>query len=266
LGKVQNEIVFLARLALFYHSIKKTFTLHNQDHFFLHPNTNMSEATTEVVVDTLIEESKEETPELSNDEPIEAIEVPVKKKRAPRKKTILKTADPNVEIEVKSRTPGPRKKRLIVYKEDIPEAPIVIVEKTRKRGRPKKQLETVIESEEIQRIPTPPKRQPTMRELKKQELDLRFQELQQAANRPLRQTKLGKVDKRCVGDRTEAQIAASRRLVELNKARAEERKKQDAQNAAKEVITQLSSRKTSAPKQPEAVQMQRPLTNAELWV
>ena len=103
-----------------------------------------------------------------------------------------------------------------------------------------------------------------MRELKKQELDLRFQELQQAANRPLRQTKRGNVDKRCVGERTEAQIAASRRLVELNKARAGERKKQDAQDAAKEVVSQLS-RKAPAPKQTEAVPVQRPLTNAELW-
>ena len=122
-----------------------------------------------------------------------------------------------------------------------------------------------MDHEEPQQLPTPPKRQPTIRELKKQELDLRFQELQQAANRPLRQTKRGKVDKRCVGDRTEAQIATSRRLAELNKARAEEHKKQDAQNAAKEVISQLSSRKTPAPKQTENTQVQRPLTNAELW-
>ena len=222
----------------------------------------MSDATNQVVVDSPIEGPSEETPELSNDEPIESIEVPIKKKRAPRKKTILQTADPNVEIEVKSRKPGPTKKRIVVYKEDLPAEPIVIVEKTRKRGRPKKQ-ETVIEHEEPQRIQTPPKRQPTMRELKKQELDLRFEELQQAANRPLRQTKRGKVDKRCIGDRTEAQIAASRRLVELNKARAEERKKQDAQDAAKEVISQLSRK--APPKQPETTQVQRPLTNAELW-
>ena len=75
----------------------------------------MSETTNELVVDTPNEENKEETPELSIDEPMEPIEAPVKKKRAPRKKTILKTADPIVEIEVKSRTPGPRKKRLVVY-------------------------------------------------------------------------------------------------------------------------------------------------------
>ena len=93
---------------------------------------------------------------------------------------------------------------------------------------------------------------------------MRFQELQQAANRPLRQTKRGKVDKRCVGDRTEAQIAASRRLVELNKARAGNRKKKDAQDAAKEVILQLS-RKAPAKQAEEDVQAQRPLTNAELW-
>ena len=237
------------------------FAWYNQGRFFLYPNTNMSEATDQVVVGTQNEEPSEQSSELSNVEPMEA---PVKKKRAPRKKTILQTQDPNVEIEVKSRKPGPKKKRFVVYKDDIPEAPIVTVEKTRKRGRPKKQLETILEHEEPQRLPTPPKRQPTMRELKKQELDLRFQELQQAANRPLRQTKRGKVDKRCVGDRTEAQIAASRRLVELNKARAQERKKQDAQDAAKEVISQLSSRKAPATKQPEQIS-QRPLTNAEIW-
>ena len=225
----------------------------------------MTEATDQVVLDTPNEEPSEDSLELSNAEPVEPIKVPVKKKRAPRKKTILKTQDPNVEIEVKSRKPSPKKKRIVVYKEDIPEETIVIVEKTRKRGRPKRQLETIIEHEEPQRVPMPPKRQPTIRELKKQELDLRFQELQQAANRLLRQTKRGKVDKCCAGDRTEAQIAALRRLVELIKLRTEERKNQDAQNAAKEVISQLSSRKIPAPKQTEAVQVQRPLTNAELW-
>ena len=151
----------------------------------------MSEATNELAVDTPIEESTEKTVELPNDELVEPMEAPVKKKRAPRKKTILQTEDPNVVIEVKSRKPGPKKKRIVIYKEDLPAEPIVIVEKTRKRGRPKKQ-ETVIEHEEPQRIQTPSKRQPTMRELKKQELDLRFEELQQAANRPLRQTKRGK--------------------------------------------------------------------------
>ena len=138
----------------------------------------MSEATDQVVVGTPNEEPSEQSSELSNDEPVEPMEEPVKKKRAPRKKTILQTQDPNVEIEVKSRKPGPQKKRIVVYKEDIPAEPIVIVEKTRKRGRPKKQLETIMEHEEPQRIPTPPKRQPTMPELKKQELDLHFQELQ----------------------------------------------------------------------------------------
>ena len=92
-----------------------------------------------------------------------------------------------------------------------------------------------------------------MRELKKQELDLRFQELQQAANRPLRQTKRGKVDKRCVGDRTEAQIAASRRLVELNRARAEERKKHDAQRST------LEARPRSTPHEAHCTMFFEPL-------
>ena len=73
----------------------------------------MSEATTEVVVDTPNEKSKEDSLELSNDEPVEPMEAPVKKKRASRKKTILQTEDPNVEIEVKSRKPGPKRKGLL---------------------------------------------------------------------------------------------------------------------------------------------------------
>ena len=72
--------------------------------FFLYTITNMS-ATDQVVVDTPIEGPSGDTPELSNDEPMET---PVKEKRAYRKKTILQTEDPNVEIEVKSRKPGPK--------------------------------------------------------------------------------------------------------------------------------------------------------------
>ena len=96
----------------------------------------MSEATDQVAVDTPNEEPSGETSELTNDEPVEPMEAHVKKKRVSRKKTILKTQDPNVEIEVKSCKPGPKKKRIVVYKEDIPEEPIVIVEKPRKRVKP----------------------------------------------------------------------------------------------------------------------------------
>jgi hypothetical protein len=94
LGIARIEIEILARFSPFYHGAKIIFTLYNPGHFFLHSNTNISVTTSHVAVDTPNEESKEESPELSNDEPIEPIEAPVKKKRAPRKKTILQTADP----------------------------------------------------------------------------------------------------------------------------------------------------------------------------
>jgi hypothetical protein len=240
--------------------------------YYLYVFINMAESTPTVVEAEATEaevqevDSIEAPTEVPTEVPSEIpTEEPPKKKRAPRKKkepTILKTSDPNVEIEVKSRKPGPKKKRIVVYKDDLPPEPITIVEKTRRRGRPKRQPDVITEVEESQRLPTPPKKQPTLRELKKQELDLRFQELQQAAGRPLRQTKRGKVDKRCVSERTEAQIASARRLVELNKARAEERKKSDAQNAAKEVIATLSRTKSMRPK--ETPEPPRRLTLAEL--
>lgn len=224
-------------------------------------NTTAVEPTASEEVDQVQEEV--EIPEqveipLPEEEPeekeiVEVAPLPQKVKRKRKPPTVIPSSDPNVEIEVRTRKKGPAKRRIVVYRDDLSPEPITIVEKSRKRGRPKKNAEVIVEQEApAPRIAAPPSRQPTLRELKKQELDLRFEELQQAAGRPLRQTKRGKVDKRCVAERTEAQIASAKALVERNRARAADRRKSDTQDAVKEVISTLSARKPKKEKAAEA--------------
>jgi hypothetical protein len=164
---------------------------------------------------------------------------PIKRKRVRKPPQVLLTDDPNVQVEVRSRKAGPKAPRkIIVYREDIEPERIQIVEKSNK---PRKAVIEVI-SEPPKVLPPPPRRQPTLRELKKQELDLRFQELQHAVGRPLRQTCRGKVDQRCISDRTEAQIASVSALVARNKHKAEEKRMSANKASVKEVISELSSR------------------------
>jgi hypothetical protein len=164
---------------------------------------------------------------------------PVKRKRVRKAPQVILTNDPNVQVEVRSRKTGPKAPRkIIVYREDIEPEKIQIIEKS---SKPRK---TVIEMipEPAKTLMPPPRRQPTLRDLKKQELDLRFQELQHAVGRPLRQTCRGKVDQRCISDRTEAQIASVSALVARNKHKAEEKRMSANKASVKEVISELSSR------------------------
>jgi hypothetical protein len=66
-------------------------------------------------------------------------------KRQP--KPSIPTSDENVTVILKTRKKGPRKKQVIVYKEDLPQDPIEIVEKVRRKpGRPRtKPVEVVKE-------------------------------------------------------------------------------------------------------------------------
>ena len=75
---------------------------------------------------------------MENDKNVEPV---IKKKKAVRKpKQVLDTSDENIKVVLKSKKPGPRKKIVYIYKEQIEEEPIQIVEKIkRKAGRPKKE-------------------------------------------------------------------------------------------------------------------------------
>jgi hypothetical protein len=211
--------------------------------------------------------SAEPEPPSAEPEPISTELVPKKRKRAPPKpKQAVKTSDPNVEIEIRSHKPGPTKRRIVVYKEDLPQDEIVIVEKSRKRGRPSKAPKVVREPEQKQELtqqgpekiefqrPTQEK-ELTAKQLKHMELVERFATLEQAAGRKLRMTVKGKADGRCIGQRTPKQIEAAKRLVQ---ASAERRalKMQETKNATastvRQVIGELSAAARSVP-EPVAV-------------
>jgi len=153
-------------------------------------------------------------------------------KRAP--KETIKTSDENVELVIKTKKKGPKKKQVIVYREDIPVEPIQIVEKVkRKPGRPKKPVvEVVKETDEPDVIvfQKPSKVKMTAKELKQMELETRLLELQAVSgNANLKMNRKGKVDGRQSKDRTQKQIEATKRLVEMNKLRRMKKKEDEKQ-------------------------------------
>ena len=152
---------------------------------------------------------------------------PVKPKRKYTKrqpKIGIATSDPNIQVIMKSKKKGPNKvKQVVVYREDVPQQEIQIVEKTRRaRGRPKsKQLVNVIKEEaepDVIAFERPTKVKMTAKELKKMELEVRLLELQSVSgNSNLKLNKKGKVDGRQSKQRTQKQLDATARLVEANK-------------------------------------------------
>ena len=164
----------------------------------------------------------EDVPEVPEEEPV----VRVKRKYTRRvPKETIKTSDENVTVVLKTRKKGPKKKQIIVYREDIPAEPIEIVEKVRRKpGRPKKPVVEVVKEpgeEDVIVFQKPTKVvKMTAKELRKMELETRLLELQAVSgNANLKMNREGKVDGRQSKVRTPAQIAATTRLVEANKLR-----------------------------------------------
>lgn len=206
-----------------------------------------------------------------------------KVKRKPRAKPpVVQTSDPNVQVEVRKRKPGPRPKKVVVYEEDMPEKKIVIVKKSHKRGRPKESIK--VEVPEFVEQDTKPKtskrvkfekdciviprpeegdKQPTQRELKRMELDARFAEMEAIAGKKLKQTVKGKVDGRCKAQRTDKQIAASQALVEHNRLRREQKKMQQNKELVTGVINELSKQEVEAPVQSQPLGDQE--TGMHVW-
>jgi len=189
---------------------------------------NMSESDSEsVVLDPIPEEPSP---------PPSPVKKPKRKyTRKPPPET-LKTSDPNIEVQVKSRKRGARKKVITIYKEDIKQEPMVIREKIRRpRGRPKQQKEIEIikdsEDDDVVIVPKPhPQKELTRKQLRELELHTKLSELQLISGNPaLKLTKRGAVDKRMVKTRTPAQLKATQNLVEMNKIKRM-KKKEDLQN------------------------------------
>jgi hypothetical protein len=173
----------------------------------------------------------------------------VKKNKKKRKNTeLIPTSNPNVVVEMKKRKKGPRTQKVVVYEEDIPPPKFKIVHKTHKKGRPKTKSDIIQEKDEgiemneeeiIIHRPTK-KKEMSAKQLRRMELDAEFVKMEQISGRKLRQTKSGKVDKRCLKERSPAQIAAARRLAEYNKELRKQKADQKNREAVKDVITELA--------------------------
>jgi len=195
---------------------------------------------TEIIEDKII--SDDDSEETLIDEEIEEVqevkEIEVKQKRKYTKrqpKKTIKTSDENVTVLLKSHKKGPKKKQVIVYREDLPVEPIEIVEKVRRpAGRPKKKELVKIVKEENEPdcvvFEKPSKVTMTARELKKMELEVKLLELQKiSGNANLKLNKGGKVDGRMIKVRTAKQIQATKNLVEANKLRRMKKKNDEKQ-------------------------------------
>jgi len=163
-------------------------------------------------------------------------------------KVISETDDTIVVL--KNRSKPAQKKRIVLYREDIQEElPIEVEVKAKKgRGRPKSTplVQQVNESQNIviERM-APPDKEPTARELKKLELQNKLLETEAIAGKKLRLNKSGKVDGRMKGQRTDAQIAATKKMLEAQRVKREiakqEKAKQNATTIDESVKTMIGS-------------------------
>jgi hypothetical protein len=175
--------------------------------------------------------------------------IPNKKKRKKPELVTVPTNNPNVVVQMKKKKKGPKTQKVIIYEEDLPQQKIHLVKKTHKRGRPKTNTDVIIDKDEGINItddkividrPAQKTKELSARQLKRMELDAKFVEMEAIAGRKLRQTKNGKIDGRCVKERSPAQIAAAQKLAIYNKEMRKQKAQEKNKNAVKDVISELA--------------------------
>lgn len=240
----------------------------------------------EVVEETIIEETAEEV-ESDSDDTIEEevvekvnetqplIEVPkkVKAKAKPRTKKATIKSKCGADIVIKKPTAKKPAKVIEIAWEDIKaqyessedEAPKIVIKKANKKvGRPKsKKIIKYVDSDgdEVDDkmkanktiINAPDNKPLSEKELKILELQEKIVEMEAMSGKKIRATKKNAVDKRQTKARTPAQIAASKKLVELNKLRKAEKekqkaekKKEDNKDLVENTLSELASLKAHA--------------------
>ena len=197
---------------------------------------------------------------IQNEAQPEIVEKPKRKRSAVKPKVAVPTSDPNIEVEMRSHKPGRKKRRVVVYTEDLPREEITIVQKSRQKGRPAGALLRVSEPAKQEITTQGPdvltyhrpndKVELTQKQLRQLELAQQFATIELAAGRKLRQTAKGVVDKRCIADRSAAQIASSKALVLRNAMKRQERHDQNRRDTAltvRDVIGELAVASRAVP-------------------
>jgi hypothetical protein len=168
---------------------------------------------------------------------------------------------------LKSRRRPPRKKQIILYKEDLEpdfEKPIEVITKTRRRGRPRK-TEVIQEINETEKIeierPVAPVKEPTEREIKKLELQEKLLQAEVMMGKKARLNKKGDVDGRMVKTRTEAQKKATEKMLLARKVQREIKAKEKAEKdkeaideSVKQLVSSLSKAKREVQEQVKPVE------------
>ena len=199
------------------------------------PETIQPEPDSDSSEETLADETPdEEVPEDVPEVPVSPVKKVKRKYTKWQPKPSIPTSDENVTVILKTRKKGPRKKQVIVYKEDLPQDPIEIVEKVRRKpGRPRtKPVEVVkeVDQPEVIVFEKPTQQKITAKQLRAMELEAKLMELQAVSgNSNLKLNRKGGVDGRQSKVRTQKQIDATARLVEANRLRRLKKKDDDKQ-------------------------------------
>jgi len=221
-------------------------------------NNQMTESDTESEEEIEVEQTPkimENTTQLDQPKPVKS--PPDNKKRKKTKKDYIKTSDPNVDLCIVKKKPGPRPKKIVyIYKDQLPDEEIEIVEKIRRpKGRPKKKIVKYIDnhSKEVKdrldakqviiELPDD-KKELSAKDIKILELQERLVELEAVSGKKIRAGRNGKPDGRQISKRSDKQIAAAKALVERNRIMREQKKtaqmKKDTKDSVKEVIGELA--------------------------
>ena len=167
---------------------------------------------------------------------------------------MIKSSDPNIEVEIKKHTKKPKKK-IIIYKEDIEssEDEVEVIYKNRKKGRPKSNkiikykndkneiVEDKLDADKLE-IDLSHTKELNAKEIKLLKLQEKLTELETISGKKIRATRKGEVDKRQTTKRTQKQIEATERLVLSNKMKREAKLKEKTKETVEQTIKELSSK------------------------
>jgi len=167
---------------------------------------------------------------------------------------MIKSSDPNIEVEIKKHTKKPKKK-IIIYKEDIEssEDEVEVIYKNRKKGRPKSNkiikykndkneiVEDKLDADKLE-IDLSHTKELNAKEIKLLKLQEKLTELETISGKKIRATRKGEVDKRQTTKRTQKQIEATERLILANKMKREAKLKEKTKETVEQTIKELSSK------------------------
>lgn len=198
--------------------------------------------------------------------------------RAPSRSTEkVISEDDDTIVVLKNRKKPVQKKKIVIYKEDIHEEIPIEVEVKSKRGRGRPRTKHVIqevneaEKVEIER-PAPPPKQPTEREIRKLELQEKLVQAEAMLGKKTRLTRKGEVDKRYIGQRSEAQKKATEKMLLARKVQREikEREKAKRDNerideSVKKMVSSLAKAKTQVQTQVQASEPEKPKVDLSIF-